>query len=458
MAKKKQGSVKDLLITAIKKTVNPNTVLPILEDVYLTGKEAIVSDLETVVIIPYPVQGLKTIDETPGVCVPSKRFIDVMEIMDSPKVEMDLKYDADGNLDVITTAFTEGKRVIKLASENPNNFPKVPMRDEPTTALTTISEADLAIIAEASEFISKDDLRPAMTGVFFSDNIVATDAHRLFWKKPSYPIKNEAHQFIMPPKAIKILLALGSGPWTVTGNIQYEMKNGKVILEHPKTWHERKVECFQIKERWLEGTLTFAKEEFANQKRFVDFDEFCLSRYSQCDPEDTETGYFPDYSLPPIPKVKEFSHVCFEREDGVKIITRRIDARYPDYKVVIPEIKDAKVTLSVNPDSFVKEVSTALKFANKSTKQVVFNMNGKFTIGAQEVDFGEEYSNEIENVAYKFHDDKTNELRIGFNGDFLTHILNKQPKDAPIVFKLWTPTKCTIVNDSYLLMPLMLKD
>lgn len=42
-----------LLVTAIKKTVNRSTPVPILESVLLTGEHAVVSDLETYVIIPF---------------------------------------------------------------------------------------------------------------------------------------------------------------------------------------------------------------------------------------------------------------------------------------------------------------------------------------------------------------------------------------------------------------------
>jgi DNA polymerase III sliding clamp (beta) subunit (PCNA family) len=77
MAKKTTRSPVDqkkkLLITAIKKVVKTNSVLPILEDAYLTGDEMIVSDLETYVSIPYKVDGLPE----GGACVGAKLLVTV---------------------------------------------------------------------------------------------------------------------------------------------------------------------------------------------------------------------------------------------------------------------------------------------------------------------------------------------------------------------------------------------
>lgn len=68
-----------------------------------------------------------------------------------------------------------------------------------------ITKQLLTVIKEASRYVSKDQLRPQMTGVHFECekgklSIVATDAHRLFW----WEGKHEGEfYFTMPIEAIK---------------------------------------------------------------------------------------------------------------------------------------------------------------------------------------------------------------------------------------------------------------
>lgn len=353
----KQSGLKDpakkLLITAIKKTVCYNSVLPILEDVYFNGEQGIVTDLENSVVIPFKT-GVNA-------CVPAKRVIDILEMMAAPV------WTGDKDFGVLAT---EGTRKIKLAGDDPDNFIKVPLLDKAYPVIGRFSGHDLAHLADAISFVSNDDLRPAMTGVLISDNIAATDAHRLFWKKMSNKVKVD---FILPKKTVLILLAFG-GAWEMTAD-----------------WG---------------------------------------------------------------PKDKYVNNVCFSREDGVKVICRVIDARFPDYKVVIPT-GEGVVTLLAAPDTLLKELKNAGKFANSSTKQVLFHLNGKLTISSQDVDFKQEYSNQVD-AEFKWGAVTKAEMEIAFNGNFLSEIINKLPMDAPVKMKLFGPTKAAIINESYLLMPLML--
>jgi len=71
----------------------------------------------------------------------------------------------------------------KVMGENPDNFPKEPSADD-ANSFTMISSSLVTAINKAIFAVSNDDLRPAMTGVFFeldkkSISFVATDAHRL---------------------------------------------------------------------------------------------------------------------------------------------------------------------------------------------------------------------------------------------------------------------------------------
>jgi DNA polymerase-3 subunit beta len=198
MAQKKQADPqKKLLITAIKKTVVTNSVLPILENIYFDGENGTVTDLETNVIVPFKT-GINA-------CVPAKKVIDILEMMDAPAWAV-----AEG----FGVEATEGSRKVKVTGDNPDNFLKVPLLDKEYPVIGRLNEADLGLLKEAVSFVSKDDLRPAMTGVFISREIVATNAHRMFWKKMSNKVKAD---FILPKKTVIILLAFG-GDWEMTSD------------------------------------------------------------------------------------------------------------------------------------------------------------------------------------------------------------------------------------------------
>jgi hypothetical protein len=110
-------------------------------------------------------------------------------------------------------------------------------------------------------------------------------------------------------------------------------------------------------------------------------------------------------------------------------------------------------------DKMILELKNAIKFCNKATHQVVFGLNGKVTIAAQDVDFDHSYENTLDFAKAKFllkKDEVPEPFDIGFNGNMLSEMLHKQPKDQDVTIMLWGPTKACVINDECLLMPLML--
>lgn len=418
--RKKADPTKKLLITAIKKTINKNTVLPILEDVYLDGHTATMTDLENSVSIPFVVPGI-------DVCVPASKLVDVLELMESPDLKQDDPKPVDGpffchqdkyylgdeaqvkeweerealgkeqnpegflptpfegtelpeGFDPVTgsiprfgISFTQGKRVIKVMGDNPNGFPVTGVYgDEDYNHIADWAEPELELLKKALSFVSTDDLRPSMTGVYVDGNaLVATDAHRLV----KFPIEEAVmDKFILPRKAVIILLSLGGETWKVFSSA---------------------------------------------------------------------------------------SHAVFiNNENGAMLSTRKIDARYPDYNVVIPNQKSATTTLTVDRDLFASELKLAGKFANKSTNQVKLYLNGKIAISSEDIDFDHAYENEIDGkVKFRLKTGEVPEpLAIAFNGNFLSEIVSQIPKGEPVTMNLWAHNKCAIINDHYLLMPLMLNE
>src|SRR5690349_2830770 len=143
----------------INGVINATTVLPILEDFLFEIKDKklsiVATDLETVMRVEMEVES-----KADGrVCIPAKILMDSLKnISDQP-----LTFNIDKNFAVEITT-DNGK--YKVMGENPDNFPKEPGSDD-TTAFTMPSSALVTAVNKTLFAVSNDDLRPAMTGVFF---------------------------------------------------------------------------------------------------------------------------------------------------------------------------------------------------------------------------------------------------------------------------------------------------
>ena len=138
---------------------------------------------------------------------------------------------------------------------------------------------------------------------------------------------------------------------------------------------------------------------------------------------------------------------------------RLIDARFPDYKVVIPA--DNPYKLVVNKGDFQGALRRVVVFSNKSTNQVALSITGsELQLAAQDVDFSFE-GNERMTCQYDGED-----LQIAFNAKFLIEMLNAAETNE-IVMELSTSTKAGIIKPTeideseellMLVMPLMLNN
>jgi len=353
----------------INGVINANTVLPILEDFLFEIENnkltVVATDLETVMRIQMDIEA----KESGRVCIPAKILMDSLKnIADQP-----LTFTIDKNFAVEITS-DNGK--YKVMGENPDNFPKEPTADD-TTSFTMKSSALVTAINKTLFAVSNDDLRPAMTGVYFElgkDYIqfVATDAHRLVRYKRTDVSCPRADSFIVPRKPLNLLKsALPDNDDEITINYN----NNHLFVKHGTT----QMSC------------------------------------------------------------------------------RLIDARFPDYKVVIPA--DNPYKLTVDKSGFQSALRRVSVFSNKSTNQVALNITGsELQLAAQDVDFSFE-GNERMNCQYDGED-----ITIAFNARFLIEMLNAADNNE-VVVELSTPTRAGIIkpieqqDDEELLMlvmPLML--
>ena len=353
----------------ISGVINTNTVLPILEDFLFEIEKnkltVVATDLETVMRIQLDIEA----KDSGRVCIPAKILLDSLKNIP----EQPLTFNIDKNFGIEITS-DNGK--YKVMGENPDNFPKEPSADD-TTSFTMTASALVKVINETIFATSNDDLRPAMTGVFFElDNkylqCVATDAHRLVRYKRTDVKCPKSDTFIVPRKPLNLVKS------AIPSN------------------------------------------------------------------EDEVTLSYNDNHL-------------FIKHGSTQMSCRLIDARFPDYKVVIPT--DNPYRLTLNRADFQSALRRVSIFSNKSTNQVALSITGsELQLAAQDVDFSNE-GNERMNCQYNGED-----LVIAFNARFLIEMLGATESNEVNV-ELSTPTKAGLIkpvdqedNEELLMlvMPLML--
>jgi len=353
----------------ISGVINANTVLPILEDFLFDVQKNLLSvvatDLETVMKVQLEVEA----KDTGRVCIPAKILMDSLKNIP----EQPLTFNIDKNYAVEITS-DNGK--YKVMGENPDNFPKDPVADE-TNSFTVVSSALVTAINKTLFAVSNDDLRPAMTGVFFEMDkkglqFVATDAHRLVRYKRKDVSCPKSDTLIVPKKPLTLL------------------KSAMPVND----------------------------------------DELTISYNS--------------------------NHL-FVTHGTTQLSCRLIDARFPDYKVVIPT--DNPYKLTVNRTDFQGALRRVGIFSNKSTNQVVLSISGsELQLTAQDIDFSFE-GNERMKCQYNGED-----LQIAFNAKFLIEMLSATDTED-VTVELSTATKAGILRPGdqedneellMLVMPLML--
>lgn len=135
---------------------------------------------------------------------------------------------------------------------------------------------------------------------------------------------------------------------------------------------------------------------------------------------------------------------------------RLIDARFPDYKAVIPAENPYKLT--INRGDFMSALRRVSIFANKTTNQVKFDINGNsIDISAQDIDFSYE-GKETLSCQYVGED-----MTIAFNAKLMIELISNLDGDD-VLLELSSPTRAGIFkpvvpveNEELLtlLMPLM---
>ena len=188
--------------------IGSNNVLPILEDFLFTisGGELSISatDLETSIVTKIEVMA----DQDGTVAVPAKILVETLKALP----QQPITFIIDENYGIqITSAY--GK--YRLAGENGADFPKIPAPEE-TDSITINGQALLRGVNKTIFATSNDELRQAMTGVYFKVDfnkliLVATDAHKLVKYTYQGVTSEVSTSFIVPKKALNLMKNAISG-------------------------------------------------------------------------------------------------------------------------------------------------------------------------------------------------------------------------------------------------------
>ncbi|MBP6826780.1 MAG: DNA polymerase III subunit beta, partial [Saprospiraceae bacterium] len=183
--------------------IGSNPVLPILEDFLFTidNKKLTIAatDLETSIATTIEVLA----DDNFSVAIPAKILLDTLKALPAQPVTFTVNEDNWG----IEITSSYGK--YKLAGENGSDFPSIPEPDSVETVKIN-SQYLLEGINNTVFATSSDELRPAMTGVYFQiENnklvCVATDAHKLVKFTTHHLAGEVSTSFIVPKKALNLL-------------------------------------------------------------------------------------------------------------------------------------------------------------------------------------------------------------------------------------------------------------
>lgn len=149
------------------------------------------------------------------------------------------------------------------------------------------------------------------------------------------------------------------------------------------------------------------------------------------------------------------SHL-FITSSKLSMSCRLIDANFPPYKSVIPT--DNPYKLTINRGDFLSALRRVSIFSNKTTNQVVLEINGNsLQLSAQDIDFSYE-GKEVLSCQYTGED-----MKIAFNAKLMIEMLNNM-EGNDVQVELSTPTRAGIFRPTekgdnedilMLLMPLM---
>jgi len=218
-------------LQTISGVINSSNNLPILDDFLfeLEGNNLLItaSDMETRITVKIE---LSNADEPGSITIPSKMLVEALKTFS----DIPLTFTTTPDF-VIEISTGEGK--YKLVGHESTLYPKTPEIETPNDI--KINSVSLLDAINKTLFASgNDELRPAMTGVYFQLNendmtFVATDAHKLVRCRRLDVKTAEPSSFIMPKKPLTLLKSSLFGK-DAEVKIEYNNTNACFIYDNTK--------------------------------------------------------------------------------------------------------------------------------------------------------------------------------------------------------------------------------
>lgn len=200
-------------LVPLGKVINHSTVLPILECFLVTLRKDSVTfaatNLETYLSVSIDVEA-----KSEGqCCIPAKELLSLLRA--TPDQPLIFRYvpastGKEGQTIAAVMTITGDEFTVTMQAEDWANYPKAPATT-PGAREAILPEDALDAMSKAVQFCSRDDLRPALTGVSLRDwsgnfTIAATDAQRMYWKRMPLPETLKGLDIILPSSSVKHLI------------------------------------------------------------------------------------------------------------------------------------------------------------------------------------------------------------------------------------------------------------
>jgi|SRR5690554_267716 len=162
--------------------INTNSVLPILEnflfDISGNQLQITAADMETMIQAHMDIQVSDPSNEGVKICIPASLIINYLKNLPEQPINFIV------NKDDFTFEMSSSTGKYKIGGENGNEYPKWPIMSEQVQQFEMPSITLIEAINRTLFATSTDNLRPAMTGVYFEFEangltFVSTDAHRM---------------------------------------------------------------------------------------------------------------------------------------------------------------------------------------------------------------------------------------------------------------------------------------
>lgn len=389
-------TVKSLLdkLNFAKKIISSNPVVPILENVLFDKGVMYASDLQNATAQMTDFKG--------SFVVPFALTHKFLSKISNKKQEVEIEYCPESYSVVFNLAETR----FKVAGENHTEFPKITV---PKDQIGTISQEDIETIVSLFKYVTKDQLRPSMTGVLITnEEAVATDGHRMAVRKFSKPLGIDC-SFIIPPAAAKILPELN-------GECKIKISNMKKV-------GDRECESYN---NLVEGNVSFVDNEKGVFLRLIG-------------------EYYPDFKnvIPnEFPNKITFSKkVLMEAIELAMIAANRVT-----YQLRMALTKEDTVQISAED----------LDFSHEFCKNINATSIGGTTFWWKQY-HKEKVDKETGEVLKEAYEEivKGGSVEIGFSGKLLLEIVKDIEADN-ISIEMLAANKGVMINGEVLLMPVML--